>query len=249
MESNKTQTKKVVSRLLISLAVIVAICLAGYFIFRHFGITNLSREQIQDFIKGTGVIAPLVYLLVTFAQVTLIPIPGAVTIIAGSYLFGFWWAFLYSYIGTLLGSIASFALGRLIGRPYVNWVVGGKEKADEWVKKLKGRENVFLFFAFLLPLFPDDILCAVAGALPIRWRTFIIMQLITRFTSAGATLLFMSGQIIPFHGWGIVVLIVLGVLAIGAFIISLKYSEQINKAFSNFIDKISNKLKRKNKEK
>ncbi|MBE7061507.1 MAG: TVP38/TMEM64 family protein [Clostridiales bacterium] len=249
MESNKTQTKKVVSRLLISLAVIVAICLAGYFIFRHFGITNLSREQIQDFIKGTGVIAPLVYLLVTFAQVTLIPIPGAVTIIAGSYLFGFWWAFLYSYIGTLLGSIASFALGRLIGRPYVNWVVGGKEKADEWVKKLKGRENVFLFFAFLLPLFPDDILCAVAGALPIRWRTFIIMQLITRFTSVGATLLFMSGQIIPFHGWGIVVLIVLGVLAIGAFIISLKYSEQINKAFSNFIDKISNKLKRKNKEK
>lgn len=242
------QTKQVIIKLLISAAVIGAILVAMYFVFRALGWSELTKEQLQEYIKSTGVIAPIVFIAVTFAQVTLVPIPGAVTILAGNYLFGFWLAFLYSYIGMMIGSVASFALGRIIGRPYVNWVAGGKEKADEWIKKLKGRETVFLFFAFLLPLFPDDILCAIAGALPIRWSTFMAMQFFTRATSISCTLLFMSGEIIPFAGWGLVVLAVVGVLAIVAFILSLKYAEKINAFFSDFIDKIVSKFKKSSSE-
>ena len=43
---------------------------------------------------------------------------------------------------------------------------------------------------FLLPMFPDDILCSIAGIMPITYSVFIFMQLITRFTSIGGTLLF-----------------------------------------------------------
>jgi len=139
----------------------------------------------------------------------------------------------------LIGSIVAWWLGRLIGRPYVNWVAGGSEQADEWLKRLKGREKVFLFFAFLLPLFPDDLLCSVAGILPISFSVFMIMQIITRATSIGASLLFMSGEIIPFHGWGLVVLGVVAVLIILAFILSLKYADKINAYFDNFINKIT----------
>ena len=143
----------------------------------------------------------------------------------------------------MVGSVVSFALGRLIGRPYVNWVAGGKEQADEWIKKLKGRETVFLFFAFLLPFFPDDILCAIAGALPIRWITFIIMQVITRATSIGATMIFMSGEIIPFYGWGLIVLGAVAIIAIVAFRISIKYAEKLNLFFDNIISKLTVKKK------
>ena len=62
---------------------------------------------------------------------------------------------------------------------------------------------------FLLPMFPDDILCSIAGIMPITYSVFIFMQLITRFTSIGGTLLFMSGEIIPYHGWGLVLIIFL----------------------------------------
>ena len=240
----KKENKDIIIRLLISALVIGALVLGVYLIFYFLGWTKLTKEDLQTFISSTGAVAPLVFIAVTFAQVSLIPIPGAVTILAGSVLFGFWKSFLYSYIGMMIGSVVSFALGRVIGRPYVNWVVGGKDKADEWIKKLNGRENVFLFFAFFLPLFPDDILCAVAGALPIKWLTFIIMQVITRATSILATMLFMSGEIIPFHGWGLIVLGALAIVCVAAFIISIKYSEKLNTFFSNFIDRITGKNKK-----
>ncbi|MBQ9734913.1 MAG: TVP38/TMEM64 family protein [Clostridia bacterium] len=244
----KKENKEILIRLLVSALIIGVLALGVYLVFYFLGWTKLTKEELQTFIAGTGAVAPIVFIAVTFAQVTLVPIPGAVTILAGSFLFGFWKSFLYSYIGMMIGSIVSFALGRAIGRPYVNWVAGGEEKADEWIKKLKGRENVFLFFAFFLPLFPDDILCAVAGALPVKWFTFIVMQIITRATSILATMLFMSGEIIPFYGWGLIVLGAVAIVCVTAFIICIKYAEQLNAFFSNFVDKISGKSKNKVKD-
>lgn len=245
MKKLTDETKKVILKLIFSAFIIGAILVAVYVLFKALGWTELSKEELQEFIASTGAIAPLVFIGVSFAQVTLVPIPGAVTILAGNYLFGFYLSFLYSYIGMFLGGIFAFILGRILGRPYVNWVAGSKKKADEWIKKLKGRENVFLFFAFLLPLFPDDILCSVAGVLPVTFLTFTIMQLITRATSIGGTLLFMSGEIIPYQGWGLVVIVLLMVVAVVAFILSLKYADKLNKIFSDFIDKITGRLKNK----
>lgn len=236
-------TKKSLIKLIVSAMIIGGIVLGVYLIFKSLGITDLTREQIQDFIKSTGAIAPLVFIGISFAQVTLVPIPGMVTILAGNYVFGIWLSFLYSYIGMMIGSVVAWWLGRAIGRPYINWVAGGAVQADEWLKRLKGRETVFLFFAFLLPVFPDDLLCSVAGILPIRFSTFMIMQVITRFTSIGASLLFMSGEIIPFHGWGLVVLALVGVVCVIAFIFGMKYADRLNKFFDGLIDKITLKVK------
>jgi uncharacterized membrane protein YdjX (TVP38/TMEM64 family) len=244
-----TKNKKTIVRLLCSAAVILLILLGIYFIFKACGITDLTKEQLQEYILSTGAVAPIVFIGVSFLQVTFVPIPGAVTILAGNYLFGAGLSFLYSYIGMMLGGLLAFYLGRLIGRPYINWVAGGKEQADSWIKRLKGRETVFLFFAFLLPLFPDDLLCSVAGILPISFMTFLIMQIITRATSIGGTLLFMSGEIIPFHGWGLWVLGGVALVCIAAFIICLKYADKLNVFFDNMIDKFYLKLKGNKKSK
>ena len=240
-----SENKQIIKRLIFSLLIIGILVLAIFLLLKHFGLTDLTREQIQAYIQSKGVIAPLIFILISFAQVTLIPIPGTITILAGIYLFGAWESFIYSYIGTLLGALVSFALGRLIGKPYVNWVMGGKEKTEQLMKKLDGRENVFLFFAFLLPLFPDDILCAVAGALPVKWFTFTVMQVITRATSILGIMLFMSGEVIPYHGWGIVVLIILALICVLAFVLSIIYSKQINQFFIKIVDKITKKQNRK----
>ncbi len=235
------QNKKSLKKLVLSGVIIVLIVVALYFIFKALGITDMKREDLQKAIADTGAIAPLAFIGITIAQVTIVPIPGAVTILAGSYIFGFWQSFLYSYIGMMIGSVLSFALGRLLGRPYVNWVAGSKEQAEEWIKKLNGRETVFLFFAFFLPLFPDDILCAVAGALPIKWLTFIIMQVITRATSILCTMLFMSGEIIPFHGWGLIVLGAIGIICIVAFVLAIKHAPQLNAFFDRLLKKFTRK--------
>ena len=226
-----TETKKMVNRILFSVLVVAIIILILVILLKHFGILELTEEQLQSYIKSTGVIAPLVYIGVSFIQVTFIPIPGAITIVAGNYLFGTWQAFLYSYLGMIIGAMFAFFLGKKLGRPFANWIVGSKEKVDDWLNRLKGKQNVVLFFMFLLPFFPDDILCTIAGLMPLSYLGFFMMQLVTRATSVGSTLLFMSGEVIPYEGWGLIVLGVLAVICILAFILSLKHAEKINDFF------------------
>ena len=96
---------------------------------------------------------------------------------------------------------------------------------------------------FLLPLFPDDALCAIAGILPITFPVFIFIQIVTRCTSIAGTLFFMSGEIIPYHGWGLIVLVVIAILSIVAFIFSYKNANKINEALIKTIDKIFKKSK------
>ncbi len=244
----KEENKKIVKRLVISVLFIAVIVVGVYFLLKAIGVTDMSEKEIRDLVASTGAVAPLVYVFVSFMQVTFVPIPAAVTIIAGNYLFGPWLAFLYSYIGCFIGSLLAFALGRWIGRPFVNWIAGSPEKVDEWIDKLKGRENVLLFFMFLLPLFPDDILCSVAGILPIGWFGFIVMQLITRTTSIGCTIIFMSGEVIPYHGWGLVVLGVIAIVCIVAFVLSMKYANEINDFCVRLADKIMGKDKNSDEE-
>lgn len=241
----KSEKVKIIKKLILSALVIVGIVAVIYLAMYLLGWTDLSREQIQEYVQSTGVWAPLIFIGISFLQVTIVPIPGAITILAGSYVFGAIKSFLYSYIGMLLGSFFAFFLGRVIGRPFVNWIAGGKETADKWIKKLNGKENVLLFFMFLLPFFPDDMLCAVAGLFPMSWATFTIMQLITRFTSVACTLVFMSGEIIPFYGWGLAVLGAVAVIVAVGFVLCIKYSDKINTAFNRFTDKINSVFNRK----
>jgi uncharacterized membrane protein YdjX (TVP38/TMEM64 family) len=145
----------------------------------------------------------------------------------------------------LLGSMVSFLLGKVLGRRFVNWVAGGPEVADIWIKKLKGRENIVLFFMFLFPFFPDDMLCAIAGMFSLTWTGFIFMQLLTRVTSILGTLFLLSGEVIPYSGWGLVLLIAFGIICITIFIICMKYSEGINAKMNKFLQKIEQPFKRK----
>lgn len=226
----RKETKKQIFRLCISIVAIAlffALCVS---LLEIFGLAELSREELQVYIEKTGVLAPIVYILISLLQVTLVPIPSVVTILAGNYVFGFLPAFIYSYIGTLLGAMLSYALGKWLGRRFAAWVAGSDEELKKWIKRLRGKEYVLLFFMFFFPLFPDDILCVVAGLFPsISWIGFLVMQLITRATSIASTILFMSGDIIPFdEAWGIILLSVVAVICIVAFVLCFKYTEKIN---------------------
>lgn len=237
--------KSSIIKILISLLVVAVIIVGAYFALKALGITELSREQIQAYVEKAGFFGPFVFIIITFLQVLLSPIPSTVIILVGNYLFGPWLSFLYLYIGMISGSVVAFYLGRLIGKPYLNWVAGGKENLDALIKRLKGRERVFLFFMFLFPFFPDDMLCAVAGALPITFSFFFATQLITRIVAIGGNLLFLSGEFIAYEGVGLVIIIIAVVIALIALVLSVIYSEKLNEIFDKFIDKITHKRKNK----
>ena len=245
MKKKNVGYEATIRKLELSTLVIGIVVVIIYLILKAFNFPSINQEMLQDFISSTGVWGPLVFIAVSFLQVTFVPLPSTVTIVAGSWLFGAGYAFLYSYIGIILGSLFAFFLGRKIGRPFVNWIVGDKETVDKYLNKLKGKEVVIVFFMFLFPFFPDDALCALSGILPINWFQFIFIQLVTRATSIGGNILFASGEFIPYtETWGIITLVILSIIGIIAFIISFKYAEKIQNFFYKFIDKISFKKRK-----
>lgn len=188
--------------------------------------TLTSIEALRDFIDNFGSTAVIIYIVIQFLQVVILPIPGSVTVAVGVALFGPFFSSLYSFIGIILGSIVAFFIGRVIGYKAVCWIVG-KEDLDKWLEKLKGKDYLLLSIMFLLPLFPDDVLCFVAGLSSMTTPYFLIMITITRLISVFTTAY--SVDLIPFTTWwGILIWIILIACIVVAFWLVCKYSDRID---------------------
>jgi uncharacterized membrane protein YdjX (TVP38/TMEM64 family) len=185
-----------------------------------------SIESLRDYIDSFGSLAVILFILFQFLQVVILPVPGSVSVAAGVALFGPLRCTLYSFIGIFLGSIVAFAVGRVAGYKVVCWIVG-KDDLDKWLNKVKGKDYLILSLMFLLPMFPDDILCFVAGLSSMSWGYFIIMIAITRAISVSTTAY--SLQFIPFNTWwGILIWILIALIVALLFYLVLKYSERID---------------------
>ena len=196
-----------------------------------------SIQALRDYIAQFGNMAVFLFILFCFLQVVVLPVPGSVAVAAGVALFGPLKCAIYSFIGIVTGSVVAFAVGRWIGYKAVKWIVG-QDTLDKWLQKLKGKDYLILSIMFLLPMFPDDVLCFVAGLSSMTWPYFLVMIVITRLISVVTTSY--SIGFIPFNTWwGILIWIVLAALVVVAFWLVCKYSDKID----NFI-KTKLKLKR-----
>lgn len=141
-----------------------------------------NRELAQNTVESAGIFGPLVFILLQVAQVVIAPIPGQVAGLLGGYLFGTSLGVIYSLIGATIGFTIIFALSRKFGRPLVERFFS-KELINkfDYITKTKG---VFvLFIIFLLPAFPDDLICYLAGLTKIPIRTLILISLAGRLPS------------------------------------------------------------------
>lgn len=238
--------KKFIKKIIISVLILTAFLGFIYLIFYKLGITELSQEEIQTFLESKGALAPILFIAITFLQVTFIPIPSTITVLVGSYLFGFWESYLYSFIGMMVGSVFAFYLGRWFGKKFIYWLVSDKEMVDSYLIRIKNKGNVLLFFMFLFPFFPDDLLCSLAGVLPITGLSFAIMQIFTRGITILTTLFMLSGDIIPFSGWGIPFNISLCLIFAISFYLAFKNAEVISEKFSKIVDKLFKRKKKNN---
>ncbi len=191
-----------------------------------------SREALQEYLAGYGVWAPLMFFLLQTAQVIAAPIPGNVTALAGGAMFGFWQAFWISTAATVVGSALAFGLAKLFGRPLVVRLVG-EATVTKYVDSFAKKSTFLLAAMFLIPFFPDDALCLVAGLTAIRWLPFLAIVIVTRPPGLIVSTLVGSGAIVmPIWGW-----VLIGIAAAALMFVSFKYGDRIN-------DWIMTKLKR-----
>jgi uncharacterized membrane protein YdjX (TVP38/TMEM64 family) len=168
-------------------ALIRVVVLVGSVVFITVCVTLLvpnttNPAWVRTRIEAFGVFAPLVFVFLQTIQVILAPIPGQLLGGVGGYLFGTVLGTLYSLIGVVTGSAVAFVLSRRYGRPYVERVVD-PDALSRWDDFVAHNGVAGLFVLFLLPTFPDDVLCFIAGLSEIRLRTFLTLVVVGRTPS------------------------------------------------------------------
>ena len=174
----------------------------------------MDRDLLRSYIASAGAWGIIVLFLLTILEVVVLPIPAAVTIVIGTYLFGAHISFVVSAIGTIVGSIICFYLGRVFGKKLVNWIVG-TETVEKYSKLIEEKGKIPFIVMMLFPFFPDDILCMVVGLTNMKFSFFLTTVVLTRPVMVAFYAYFGLGEIIPFSGWGIPVWIALIALAVG----------------------------------
>jgi uncharacterized membrane protein YdjX (TVP38/TMEM64 family) len=140
-----------------------------------------DRERLSQTIKETGAFGPLIFVAVQILQTVIAPIPGQVTGIVGGALFG-WMGVVWSLLGSIIGAYLVFKLVRRFGRSFAEKILSPKilQKFDFAISQ---RGAMPLFLMFLLPIFPDSVLCYIAGLTTISIRTLMVIWIAGRAPS------------------------------------------------------------------
>ncbi len=245
-EKQELTLKKKILRTTLVLVILTAVLLLAYFVLVWTGAWEYinSVDKIRSLILSLGFWGRFVFVLIQFLQVTFLPIPSTVSTLAGVLIYGPLQTALLSLAGIMLGSVFAFFLGRVFGRRLVEFMVG-KETCEKWANFLTEAKYSF-FVMMVLPVFPDDVLCLVAGLTDMSWTFFVVTNLISRPIGIFMTCYIGSGEIIPYHGWGLAVWAVIIVVVAVLIFLSYKYRTQIE----NFMKKcFSSHKKQKSEEK
>lgn len=198
----------------------------GLFLYRSgFFAACTSIPALRAYIDRSAPYSHLTFFVVQLLSVVLAPIPSNLTAAAGGLLFGTWPAFFLTYGAVMAGSLLVFWLARTLGQDFVDRVVSRK-LAEKYQKVIREKTTVFLALAFLLPYFPDDMLCILAGLTPITFGRFALLALFTRpwgllFASA------LGGASLSIPLWAMVLIGLAGVMI---FVLGMLYGDRLERA-------------------
>jgi uncharacterized membrane protein YdjX (TVP38/TMEM64 family) len=177
-------------------------------------LSELDAVGIRDWVLSFGAFAPIVYVLVVVAQVIVSPIPAGPVTFAGAMIFGVPQGLALSMAGSVVGSVIVFAAARRWGKPLVLRLVG-KDVFGKYAGRLDD-EGWWVFVILLVPLMPDDAVCALAGLSAVSFRRFVVLMVVGRLPGATITTLlasdFLTGSV---AGWITAGLVLVVLLALG----------------------------------
>ena len=138
-----------------------------------------DTEKLQALLEKSGILAPLLFVIVQAVQVVIPIMPGAIGCVFGVVFFGAFWGFVFNYIGICIGSVCAFLLSRKYVMMFVQNMTGSKfyNKYQHFLEKENQFEKMFALLIFL-PVAPDDFLCYLAGVSRMRLTHFTTIILL-----------------------------------------------------------------------
>jgi uncharacterized membrane protein YdjX (TVP38/TMEM64 family) len=129
-------------------------------------------DRVQEILVKAGIFAPLLYMIIMVLAVVISPIPSVPLDVAAGVFFGPLLGTTYSAFGALGGAIASFLIGRFLGREVIEQFLGGHINfcttcSDRLLTKV-------IFLSRLLPIVSFDIVSYGAGLTKISLKAFSV---------------------------------------------------------------------------
>ncbi len=159
-----------------------------------------DQQAVSEYLKSYGALGPVVLFVLMVAQVFVAVIPGHALMVTAGYVYGGLGLFVV-IASTILGSQVAFMVARWYGRDLIN-KLASSEIIERWNKAAQNQGIVFYFFAFVLPIFPSDLMCYVAGLATISPKRFFIANILGRTCCAVfVTLIGIYGMHPPVEFW------------------------------------------------
>lgn len=217
-------SQQIVNILKVSI-IATAIMFACELVFSFEGITN----PMTDWVARLPSWALYIAIFVTMYIQVLVPIPAYVVLnacvilnvlslvtIQGWLIIGTIW------VAYMLGAITMWFIGYKWGIKAVQWCAGSESECDKWCDFMNNKGKWYYAGTVLLPVFPDDLLCAVAGSVKMNFWFFTIVNGVCRFIGLVCMVFTLTmldninNSSIPWAtiGWGIALLVEIVLLII-----------------------------------
>lgn len=170
-------------------------------------------DAVTASIRGYGLWGPAVLFILFILQTFLAFIPGQALMIASGYVYGFSGGIMITWASLVLGGQMAFWLARRYGRPFAEkWI--SSSILNRWDKSAAGQGIGFYVVTLVMPFFPNDAMCYVAGLGNMSNRRFLIANAVGRGIASVLTVVVgaFSHQIPGLLWIAIFIFIVLGIL-------------------------------------
>jgi len=223
----------------------IAVIITFFILYYWLGFAKFfsNMENVKEWILSYGASSWIMFFIIQLLQVIILPLPSQVTTIPGAIIFGGLKCFLISSVAVIIGSLICFGIGKIFGLK-IAYKLGPKETVDKYRNLLFKRGRILLPIFFLFPFFPDDLICIISGTTSMTWGFFSIVCILTRLIGVACTCFFLSGELIPFSGWGIPVWIIIAIAMLVLVFFLLKYQDKFEESIIKFFSR-----KKKNMEK
>lgn len=133
-------------------------------------VLDVSFRDVQVQVMAAGVWAPLVYLGL-FVVAGSLAVPGTLLLVVGALAFPLEWALGLAWLGSVLGAGAGFVVARLLGRGFVERLLGERAARLDAHVGARGFQVVLLMRLGMFP--PFNVLNFAAGLTRVRLLPYL----------------------------------------------------------------------------
>jgi uncharacterized membrane protein YdjX (TVP38/TMEM64 family) len=150
----------------------IALTITAVYLFARF----IGIDSVQERIATAGIWGPLIIMALKASTLVIAPLGGAPLYPIAGVAFGFWYGFLYTFIGDLLGATVAFFISRWFGRRIVQYLVTRPGmRLVEAILVYLGTTRGLVSARLIFFSFPEGVTYA-AGLSPIPfWKFLVIM--------------------------------------------------------------------------